>query len=140
MSEQENKALVSAFFRDVLGMGETSKIAEYVTDDYQLHLSGQSQALDAAGHGFMVEQLRAAFPDWKETVVEQIAEGDRVVTRVLGTGTHQASYNGIPATGRRIELNSINIDRIANGRIAERWLLADMYSALQQIGVLPGAN
>jgi steroid delta-isomerase-like uncharacterized protein len=137
VSTEQSKNLVRRFFDDVLNNANLAAIDDLVTPDYVLHFTGSPVPVDREGHKGFVAALRAAFPDWQESIDDVIAEGDKVVARVTGRGTHRAEFMGIPATGRRVEITSINIDRIAGDRIAERWLLADVMGMMQQLGAVP---
>ncbi len=137
MDVEQNKALVRRFFEGVLNQGMLDLVDELVTPDYALTVVGFPGPMDREGHKGMVAGIRAAFPDWKETVEELVGDEDRVVARVVGRGTQRGEFMGIPATGRTIELVSVNIDRIVDGQIAERWLLPDINGLLQQLGVIP---
>lgn len=137
MDVERNKDLVRHFFAGVLNQGKLELVDELVTPDYALTVVGFPGPMDREGHKGMVAGLRAAFPDWEETVEELVGDGDRVVARVFGRGTHRGEFMGIPATGRTVELVSVNVDRIIDGRIAERWLLPDTLGLLRQLGALP---
>lgn len=137
MDVGRNKDLVRHFFEGVLNQGMLDLVDELVTPDYALTVVGFPGSMDREGHKGMVAGLRAAFPDWEETVEELVGDGDRVVARVVGRGTHRGEFMGIPATGRTVELVSVNIDRIIDGRIAERWLLPDTLGLLRQLGAIP---
>ena len=80
-----------------------------------------------------VASFRAAYPDFKATIDEQIAEGDRVVTRITCTGTHLGDDMGVPATGRKVTFTGIAIDRIENGKVVEMWFLGDVWGRMQQV-------
>ena len=134
--EEEHKALVTRFFEEVLGQGDIERVDEFMRDDYVLTMVGQPAPMDRQGHKMFVTHLRSAFPDWREEIVDIVAEGDRVVTRLRGTGTHTGEFQGIPATGNTMTIESVNIDRIADGKIAERWLLSDTFGGLVQLGVV----
>ncbi len=137
MDVERNKDLVRHFFEGVLNRGMLDLVDELVTADYTLTVVGFPGPMDREGHKGMVAGLRAAFPDWEETVEELVGDGDRVVARVIGRGTHRGEFMGIPATGRTVELVSVNIDRIIDGRIAERWLLPDTLGLLRELGAVP---
>ena len=64
---------------------------------------------------------RAAHPDMRVTIEDLVTEGDRVVKRYTWRGTHTGDFNGIPATGRQITLEGIDILRVSNGKIREIW-------------------
>ena len=81
--------------------------------------------------------MRTAFPDWRSTPEELVAEGDRVVERWTGRGTHRGAFQGIPATGKQVAVPGVVFYRIEGGRIAEFRGSFDMLSMLQQLGAGP---
>jgi steroid delta-isomerase-like uncharacterized protein len=91
-----------------------------------------------AGVRALFQSMFDAFPDFEMTIEDTIAEGDKVVTRVRATGTHQGEFMGIPATGRRIDVPLIDVARIRDGKIAEHWGVMDSASMMQQLGVAGG--
>lgn len=95
------------------------------------------EVLDADGHKAFMSALLSSFPDSSFIVDDVIADGDKVAVRHRLQGTHQADFQGIPATGRPVEVNAIVIFRIENGMVAEAWLNADIMGMMQQLGVVP---
>ena len=87
-----------------------------------------------------VAALRRTFPDFSMKIEDMIAEGDRVVTRVTGRGTHKGTWMEIEPTGSVVEVKGINIDRVVDGRIVEHWGEADTVGMLVQMGVDPFAG
>jgi steroid delta-isomerase-like uncharacterized protein len=81
--------------------------------------------------------LLAAFPDATHTIEDQIAEGDKVVTRMTVRGTFVGEYLGIPPNGKQITAQGIMIHRIAGGQLVEHWAMADNLRLFQQLGVIP---
>ncbi len=81
-----------------------------------------------------------AFPDWHGTVDDIIAEGDTVVNRWTGHGTHLVELMGIPATGKPVTLTGITIFRIAGDKIVEEWTEMNQMSLMQQLGVIPSQS
>jgi predicted ester cyclase len=79
----------------------------------------------------------ATFPDFRIRVEDMIAEGDRVVTRVTGEGTHAGVWMDIEPTGSLVKVKGVNIDRVSNDRIVEHWGEADTVGMLFQMGVNP---
>jgi steroid delta-isomerase-like uncharacterized protein len=77
--------------------------------------------------------LHGAFPDARHTIEDQIAEGDKVVTRLTTTGT----FRGIPPNGKQVTMSGIMIHRIAGGQIVEHWAVSDRLTFLQQMGAIP---
>ena len=81
--------------------------------------------------------MRAAFPDLRIEVEEQVGEAGIVVSCLSGSGTHRGEFMGIPATGRATTTNGVDFFRLEGGRQAEHWGGPDMASFLQQLGVIP---
>jgi steroid delta-isomerase-like uncharacterized protein len=107
-----------------------------IAPDIVLHdASTTSQGLEA--YRQFISMYVTAFPDLHFMVEDLIAEGDRVVARYTGQGTHQGDLMGIPPTGKQITVTNILITRIANGKIVEQWLNFDALGMLQQLGVVP---
>jgi predicted ester cyclase len=82
-------------------------------------------------------RLRQAFPDLHVAVEDLVAEGDRLVSRNVVTGTHQGEYMGLSPTGRSVAYDEIFILRFVNGRIAETWGVVDVLSQMRQLGAIP---
>ncbi len=101
-------------------------------------------------HGFLGGEIRgpeglkqytsmtlAAFADLHVTVEDEIAEGDKVVTRYSARGTHKGEIMGIPPTGKQVAWTGIVITRIAGGKIIEAWANIDRLGVMQQLGAIP---
>ena len=133
----DNKDIVARFFEEVLGQGHLERYDEYMAPDLVFRATHIPVQLDREGHKQFLLGLHGAFPDWRESIVTMVAEGDQVVTHLRGTGTHRGELLGIPATGATVTFDSVNIDRVEDGLIRQRWLMADGLSLLQQLGVVP---
>jgi predicted ester cyclase len=83
-----------------------------------------------------VQAIRNAFPDLHYRIEDAVATDEAVILRVVMTGTHRGPLFGLAPTGRRIEVDQINIERIRNGRIAEHWRVTDELGLMRQIGVV----
>jgi predicted ester cyclase/uncharacterized protein YndB with AHSA1/START domain len=134
MRPSGNKAVYRRWFEEVVSGGDLALADELLAPGYRLHFPGMPGPLDGEGHKALVEQFRAAFPDWEETVEDVVAEGDRVVIRVTGRGTHEGEFQGLAPTGRRVSATGIGIGRMASGRIAEAWAAYDALGLLAQLG------
>jgi steroid delta-isomerase-like uncharacterized protein len=84
-----------------------------------------------------VGMYRSAYPDTRFTVEDQIAEGDEVVTRWTGRGTHQGELMGTPPTGQEVTVTGIEFDRVSGGNLEETWVNYDALGMMQQLGVIP---
>jgi steroid delta-isomerase-like uncharacterized protein len=93
--------------------------------------------LDRAAFQQFGQVFYAAFPDLRHSVEDQVAEGDTVVNRLLVRGTHRGDFQGIPPTGRTVEIAAITIQRFAEGKLVEMHLLFDTLGLLQQLGAVP---
>jgi ketosteroid isomerase-like protein len=137
MSANENKALYRRWFEQVVNTGDLELADVLLAPEYTLHFPGLPGPADRRVHKELVTMFRAGFPDWVETVEDLIAEGDRVVARVVGRGTHLGEFQGISPTGTQVEAHGIGIGRIADGRIVESWAAYDALGLLQQLRALP---
>jgi steroid delta-isomerase-like uncharacterized protein len=81
--------------------------------------------------------MLAAFPDLHITIENQLAEGDLVATRYITDGTHQGPFEGLPATGKHLNMMGIEMHRFINGKLVQLWNVFDRLSLLQQMGVIP---
>ena len=131
---QENRAIVQRFGEEVWNKGNLAAVDELVTPDYTGYGPGRRVTRGPEELKKVVARMHSAFPDLLFTVEDEIAEGDRVVTRWTGRGTHRGEWRGIAATGKQVSFSGIAIRRIAGGRIAERWVNADYSALMRQIG------
>ncbi len=84
-----------------------------------------------------LERYRSAFSGLRVRIDDQVAEGDKVVSRWTATGRHDGALFVMPATGKDVEFTGIDIDRIENGRIVEEWTNWDTLGLMYQLGVIP---
>ena len=136
MSTEENKALLRRLFEEVWNQGKLGTVDELLATDYVLNDPAQ-MVRGPEGFKAYVSAFRAAFPDMKATIEDQIAEDDRVVMRFTVHATHKGEFQGIPPTGKQVILSGIDIQRIVGGKIVENWVNLDALGLLQQLGVLP---
>lgn len=111
--------------------------AQFVHEDVveQVPLPGQGPGLE--GLKDILRQMRTAFPDLDFSIKEQIAEGEKVVSRFEWTGTHHAPFLGVPATGRPVRVWGIVIDRLEAGRIKDTRIIMDSLGLMMQLGAIP---
>jgi steroid delta-isomerase-like uncharacterized protein len=130
---EANRALVQRFIEDFWAGGDLSRVGEFLSQEYVEHtlLPGQEPGLEGYKRRYLT--LRAAFPNVRVTIDDMLAEGDRVMARVTIEGTHLGPFLGQPASGLGVRMAAINVYRVANGRIVERWGVQDLYGLLRQI-------
>jgi steroid delta-isomerase-like uncharacterized protein len=133
MTEQ-NKMLVRRYYDAILNSKNLAALDEIFASNFVGRMSnGPDSHLETFRAAILA--AHAAFPDLKVTVHEQIAEGDKVVTRWWAEGTHQGPYIGImEATGKSIVLTGIHIHRVQEGRIIELWEEVNLLGLMQQLG------
>ena len=135
MSEQ-NKALVRRFLDQVYNNARPEVIDELIADDYIDHSAPPAQAPGAAGTHQMYDAFRTAFPDLRVEIHDLVAEDDLVVVRATMTGTSRGPMMGAPPTGKPVQITSIVIVRLRDGRFVERWEQMDHLGLMLQLGVV----
>jgi predicted ester cyclase len=136
-STDQNKALVRRFYEEI-DKGNIGILDELVADDYVDHNPPPFPSV-ATGRERLKDEFKLF---WKATpgyhhIDDQIAEGDKVVTRLTSYGKHEGDLPGAPRTGNDMRMTSITIHRVVDGKLVEKWSEKDMISLLQQIGVMP---
>jgi steroid delta-isomerase-like uncharacterized protein len=142
MTTDANKELIRSYVEaiDDNQSSDWSILDEFVAEDFVAHnppIPGVS--LDREGMKQAAEIFRQATPGRHE-ITMQIAEGDLVMSRIVGRGVHAGELLGIPATNREVETDGIAIHRVVDGKIAEYWSVVDIARVLQQVGALPGPH
>ena len=131
---ERNKRLVRQMNDEVWNKGNLDRMDEFFSPDFVRHfLPDGSELRGVDSLREHVRKHREAFSDWREEIRRIVAEGDLVVIQFVSTGTNEGSWLGNPPTGRRIQINEVSILRIEDGRIAEQWLMPDMFSMQQQL-------
>jgi steroid delta-isomerase-like uncharacterized protein len=137
MTIEENKALVRRFYEEI-DKGNIDAMDALVAEDYLDHnpplISGLASGREGLKQAFKI--FLNATPGHHH-IEDQIAEGDKVVTRLTAYGKHEGDLPGAPRTGNTLKMTSITIHRIANGKLVEKWSGKDALGFLVQIGVMP---
>jgi predicted ester cyclase len=136
MSTEENAALVRRFVEEVISRGNLALADELIAADYVYYGPGM-EVSGPDGIKQLFVMLRAAFPDWRENIEDLISEGNKVVFRVTGYGTHEGEFMGLPPTGNRVTVGGIDIVRTEGGKIVEHWANFDRLGMMQQLGAVP---
>ncbi len=139
MSE-ENKEKVRRLLEEGFGQGKVDVVDEVLDANFVCY-DPNSETGEIRGAETIkgeIEYFRTAAPDLTYTVEDQVAEGDKVVTRYRVSGTHQGEFFGVPGTGNRVEFTGIQIDRFdESGKMVEEWPEYDLLGAMRQIGAIP---
>jgi steroid delta-isomerase-like uncharacterized protein len=134
---EDNSAIVRRFIEETINQGQIDSAAQFVWEDVVEQVPFPGQGPDLEGLKATLRGMRSAFPDLYFSVEEQIADGDKVLTRFEWTGTHRGEFIGIPATGRSVKVWGMVIDRLEESRIKDTRIIMDMLGLMMQLGVFP---
>jgi len=137
MSTEENKAKQRRVWEEIFNKGDLSVVPELFAPNYVYHGPVGMEYKGPEGFKQMVTMFHTAFPDMHVTVEDMVAEGDRVVSRYTGRGTHKGDFMGIAPTGKQVAFAGILITRFVGGKELEVWGCSDMLGVMQQLGVIP---
>jgi steroid delta-isomerase-like uncharacterized protein len=134
---EDNKALLQRY-ADAMNRGNEAFVEEYFASTAVYHgpMGDLSRDEFIQSHKAML----AAFPDLQLTIEDQVAEGDRVVTRWTARGTHEGDFQGIAPTGTEVVITGIVISRIEGGKEVEAWEELNLLGLMQQLGALPATG
>jgi len=133
----QNKNVVTSFIDTLFTKGDLGAVDEYLAEDFADHDPPMGGPTNREGMRQAGAMFRAAFPDWHSDLGFLVEEGDLVVESFTASGTQQGEIFGVPASGRTVSLPGINIWRIRDGRIVERWGRLDELGLMRQLGLMP---
>jgi steroid delta-isomerase-like uncharacterized protein len=128
-----NKDIVRRFSDLLWGAGDMQVADDVLAADLIEHNPQPGQTPGRDGHKQVVAAFRSAFPDLRVTTEDLVGDGDRVALRWRAEGTHRGDLMGLPGTGKRVTLTGIEILRIQDGKIAERWAEDNGMSVMQML-------
>ncbi|MFE0463780.1 ester cyclase [Kitasatospora sp. NPDC058965] len=134
---EQNKQTVTGFIDALFTRGDLSAVDTYLAEDFVNHdprvgLGPDREGMRAAGALF-----RQACPDWHSDLGLLVGEGDLVAELFTASGTQQGELMGVAGDGRPLVLDGINIFRVRDGRITERWGRLDELGLLRSLGLVP---
>jgi steroid delta-isomerase-like uncharacterized protein len=140
MSAEENKVKARRLMEEAFGEGKPDLVDELLSPDF-VRYDPYIEAGEVRGAQIVKENIvwfHNALPDLTCTIEEQVAEGEKVVSRWTVRGTHQGEFFGVTGTGNQLEFTGIQIDRFdESGRIAEERAQFDLLGAMRQMGAIP---
>ena len=134
---EANKAIVRRFIEEVQNNQDWDAYDELNDPDFVNLSAPPGVGADRESGKYFLQALAAAYSDARFTIDDMIAEGDRVATKKTMTGTNTGEFMGMPATGKTVTLQYVDILRLRDGRITEHWNCIDTLNWLQQLGVVP---
>ncbi len=120
---KKNREFIIRYFNGISGVEKTRELCQRYTTDEKL-----------------IEHIQffdGAFPGYELFIEEMVTEGNKVVVRGRATGYHTGNLNGIPPTGKKMDLPFIIRYTISNDKITDHWILADQMILMEQLGVMP---
>ncbi|MDP9229329.1 MAG: ester cyclase [Bacteroidota bacterium] len=136
-SKSDLKSIAGRFTEDLWDRGNLNIADELLSASFVDHDPVQGQAPGLEGYKQMVGAFRSAFPDLRVRNEDVIKEGNKMVVRWTANGTHNGQLMQIPPTNKKVSLKGIDILRIENDKIVERWGEFDALGMLSQLGVIP---
>jgi steroid delta-isomerase-like uncharacterized protein len=136
MTSEQLKAQKRRYF-DAFNAADLDAIDELFAREYVLHMAGSADVRGADTLKQMVATSLASLSEATLRVDDMVAEGDKVATRWTMTAIHSGNFMGVPATGRRLSMHGVIVDRFVDGKVVEAWEAFDMYGLMRQLGTLP---
>jgi len=133
------KALINYFVEEVINKKNLKACDIFVAKDFIEHVPLPGQRQGREGLKEAVGMLHTAFPDLRWKVEEQMAEGEKVVSRFTWTGTQRGAFLGILPTGKKVKVWGVVIDVVRRGQFAESRIIMDTPGLLEQLGVITGS-
>ena len=128
----ENKNTVRRFFEEGL-----IAFDELLDPAFILHDAPPGLPPGIEGCKVIDVMFGTAFPDYKHTIHDLIAEGDKVVARWTFHGTNEGDFQGLPPTGKKVTIPGISVFRLVDGKIMDDWTISDTFGLMQQLGAIP---
>jgi steroid delta-isomerase-like uncharacterized protein len=131
---EENKRIVRQF-NECLNEGDLGQCLDVLSEDYVLH-NFQGTLKGREAYRALIQTVRDGFPDIRFEILDQVADGDKVVNRISVTGTHDGEFNGIPATNKKVTWSGMGLFRLEDGKITEAWSELDALGMFTQLGAV----
>ena len=135
MSTKQNKAGLKRLFAE-FNKKNIAMIDELFAEDFVDRYPSPGETPNTEGFKQFLAGFYEAFPDCRWSLEDIVAEGDRVAYRFTMQGTNKGEYIGMPATGKKVNYDSVGILRFSNGKVAERWTLVDSMTFMHQLGLV----
>ena len=133
---EQNKTIVREFIDGLFTKGDPGAVDSYLAEDFVNNDPPFGVSADREGMRAAAAMMRAGFPDWHSDLHLLVAEDDIVVERFTASGTQKGEVMGVPPDGRTVSLAGINIFRLRDGLIIERWGRLDELGFMRQLGLV----
>ncbi len=132
--EEKNRGIIRRYYNELWNEWKLTLASELIAPDVSFRGSLAVEAQGLEGFKGYMNMVRAAFPDFHNTIEELIAEKDKVVARLTYTGTHKGRLFSIAPTEKSVKYSGVAIFRIVNNKIANGWVLGDVPTLMKQLG------
>jgi predicted ester cyclase len=132
--EKQNEATLRRFIEEA-DKGNYAAWREICAPDYQSHFPSNAKPISLEEHIQANRAFPAAFPDFRHTIDDIVAQGDKVVFRGTLRGTHKGSFMGLAPTGKTFEFTAMGMARFQDGKIVETWTESNLMGLLRQLGM-----
>jgi steroid delta-isomerase-like uncharacterized protein len=130
----ENKRIVRAFIETAFNQHQAEGAAQYMAPDIKWH-GGTLGTVEGRGNFVgLIGAIVSALPDLKNVEQDIIGERDIVSVRAVVDGTHKGDLLGIPASGKHVRWDAVDVYRVADGKIAEEWAADDLLAFVYGVG------
>ncbi len=130
-----NKTVIKRYFEEVWNQGKLEVLDEIIAPNYINHSPGMPNPVPGPeGLKPIISALRKAFPDLCFTIENMVISETQVAIHCTMHGTHKGDLFGLAATGRKIKVNQMQIERIINGKLVEHWRQSDDLGMMRQLG------
>jgi predicted ester cyclase len=137
MDTEYNKRRCREAFMEFIDKGNLDAVPEYVHPDYVGHYPGLPPVQGHEGFRQLLQMYYAGFGERHADIDDMVAEGDLLALRLAISLKHTGEFMGIPATGRDVRINGLNLFRMQDGKAIEQWVNNDDMGLMQQLGVIP---
>ena len=131
---EANKRIVRQFIEAAFNQHQPEKAAEYLTPDMKWHGGTLGTVEGRDQFKGLIGAIVAALPDLRNVELDIIAERDIVAVRAAVDGTHKGDLLGIPASGKHVRWDAVDVYRVADGKIAEEWAADDLLAFVYGVG------
>lgn len=134
----DNKSVVRRLYEEVWNKRRLEVAGELIARSHAVQLfDAADSGVGPEAYARNVTQFVRAFPDLKFTIVDMVAEKDKVVALWNISGTHKGEFRGMAPTGKKVSVDGITINQLSNGKIMDSYVSLDMWSLMQQLGASP---
>ncbi len=132
--KEQNKVIVARFNKEFIEENSMQTFNEIIDKDFLNQRAPTGVSKGSEGVLYFFDQfLKPAFPDLKAVIHDQVAEGDKITTRKTFLATHKGDFFGIPASNKKVVMETIDIIRLGDGKFVEHWNVLDWQNVIAQI-------